>query len=95
MIIVYRLSWLTYRAARLLVRVNHVGMSNLMAGKRVAPELIQSEFTVERLLEHSRTILDDPSVRDRMVCEWKKLKERLSGSGAAERVADLAFATMS
>jgi lipid-A-disaccharide synthase len=94
MIIVYRLSRLTYAAARRLVRVEHVGMANLMAGKRVAPELIQSEFTPERLVAESLAILDNSSIREGMVREWRTLKDRLSASGAAGRVADLALATM-
>jgi lipid-A-disaccharide synthase len=94
MIIVYRLSPLTYAAAKHLVRVEHVGMANLMAGKRVAPELIQSQFTAERLVRESEIILDTAAIRESMVREWKKLKDRLTASGAAEKVADLALATM-
>jgi len=94
MIIVYRLSWLTYYLARLLVHVEHIGMANLMAGERVVPELIQSEFKADRIVQESRVILDDRQIRSAIVAKWSKLRERLGCAGAAHRVADLAFAMM-
>jgi lipid-A-disaccharide synthase len=94
MIIVYRLSWVTYSVARLLVHVEHVGMANLIAGERVVPELVQSEFNAERIVQESRVILDDPQVRSGIVAKWSELREQLGCSGAATRVADLAFSMM-
>ena len=94
MIIVYRLSWLTYWIARLLVHVDHVGMANLIAGERVVPELVQSEFKAERIVKESRLILDNPQVRSRIIAKLSSLRERLGSSGAASRVADLALAMM-
>jgi lipid-A-disaccharide synthase len=91
MIIVYRLSWLTYWIARLLVRVEHIGMANLIAGERVAPELIQGDLTPERIVQESRRILDDPEVRSLMVEKLTKVKAKLGSPGAAGRVADLAL----
>jgi len=94
MIIVYRLSWLTYRIARWLVRVEHVGMANLIAGERVVPELIQAELRPERIVEESRRILNSPEARSVMVEKLSKLKDKLGSSGAAGRVADLAIGMM-
>jgi lipid-A-disaccharide synthase len=94
MIIVYRLSWLTYWIARLLVRVEHVGMANLIAGERVVPELIQGELRPERIVQESRRILNSPEARSLMVEKLSKLKDRLGASGAAGRVADLAIGMM-
>ena len=94
MIIVYRLSWLTYWIARLLVRVEHVGMANLIAGERVVPELIQDELRPERIVAESRRILDSPEARSVMVEKLSKLKDKLGSSGAAGRVADLAIDMM-
>jgi len=48
-VIVYQVSPLTFRVGRWLVRVPHVGMANLLAGERLFPELIQEDFTPERL----------------------------------------------
>jgi lipid-A-disaccharide synthase len=95
MIIVYRLSWVTYWIARLLVRVEHVGMANLIAGERVVPELIQGDFTPERIVRESQRILDNPEARSLIVEKLSQVKDKLGTSGAAGRVADLALGMMS
>jgi lipid-A-disaccharide synthase len=94
MIIVYRLSWLSYFLAQRLVKVDHVGMVNLIAGERIVPELIQKELKAERIAEESRLILDDQGVRSRMIAKLAKVREELGSPGAAERVADMALAMM-
>jgi lipid-A-disaccharide synthase len=94
MIVVYRLALLTYLVARCLVRVDHVAIVNLIADKRVVPELIQSDFSAERLIEESRLLLDHPERYGRVVEELARLRDKLGTEGAAERVADLAFSMM-
>jgi lipid-A-disaccharide synthase len=94
MIVVYRLSWLTYLVARLLVHVEHIGMVNLIAGERLVPELIQSDVNPARMAAESRILLDDAQVRSRTIAKLATLRERLGGPGAVDRVANLAFAMM-
>lgn len=94
MIIIYRLSPLTYLIARLLVRVEHIGMANLIAGERVVPELIQGEATPERVAAESRPLLDSAETRAAVREKLLGLRERLGGPGAADRVADLALGMM-
>lgn len=94
MIIIYRLAWLTYVLARLLVRVRHIGMVNIVAGKPVAPELIQSDVTAERIIGESLTILKDPNLRERMVKQLAEVREKLGSPGASDRVADIALSMM-
>lgn len=94
MIIIYRLSPLTYLIARLLVRVEHIGMANLIAGERVVPELIQGEATPERIAAESRPLLDSAETRAAVREKLLGLRERLGGPGAADRVADLALGMM-
>jgi lipid-A-disaccharide synthase len=94
MIIVYRLSWLTFMIARLLVRVEHIGMVNLIAGERLVPELIQNDVNPDRIIEETRMVLDDAQVRSNISAKLAQLRERLGGSGAADRVADLALGLM-
>jgi lipid-A-disaccharide synthase len=91
MIVVYRLSWLTYLIARLLVRVDHIGMVNLIAGERVVPELVQSDFNPARLAAESRTLLDDVPTRAAISAKLSALHKRLGGAGAADRVAKIAL----
>lgn len=94
MIIVYRLAWLTYVLARLLVRVKYIGMVNIVAGKPVVPELIQGDVTAERIIGESLTILKDPNLRERMVKQLAEVREKLGSPGASDRVADIALSMM-
>jgi lipid-A-disaccharide synthase len=91
MIIVYRLSWLTYVLARMLVKVKYVGMVNIMAGEAVVPELIQGNFTVAGIVKETRNLLDNQDVRDRIVKKLVALREKLGAPGAAQRVANIAL----
>ena len=94
MVIVYRMSWLTYLLARLLVRVDHIGMVNLIAGERLVPELVQSAVTAERLAAESRRLLVDGEQRAGIIDKLNQLRERLGSPGAADRVAGLALGLM-
>jgi lipid-A-disaccharide synthase len=94
MIIMYRLSWLTFLIARLLVRVEHIGMVNLIAGERLMPELVQKDLNPGRIIAETRLLLDSPQVRGRITKKLSQLRERLGGPGAGDRVADLALAMM-
>ena len=94
MVIIYRMSWLTYWIARLLVRVEHIGMVNLIAGKRLVPELIQGDVNPQRLIAESRRLLTDDKLRAGIVAELTRLRERLGSPGAADRVAAIAIGMM-
>lgn len=94
MIIIYRLAWLTYVLARMLVRVRHIGMVNIVAGETVVPELIQRDVTAERIMAESRAILKEPERRTRMVEKLAEVREKLGAPGASDRVADIALSMM-
>jgi lipid-A-disaccharide synthase len=94
MIIVYRVTRLTYALARLLVRVDFIGMANIIAGEKVVPELIQGDLTAERVAAESRTILNDRVLRERMIAKLSEVRARLGSPGAAVRTADIALAMM-
>jgi lipid-A-disaccharide synthase len=87
MIVVYRLSALTYLLGRPLVRVPHYAMVNLIAGRRVVPELIQSDFAPERLAAEAERLLDDGPRRQSMLAALADVRQKLGGPGAAERAA--------
>jgi lipid-A-disaccharide synthase len=93
-VIVYRVSPLTFALARRLVRVEHVGMANLLAGERVFPELIQDDFTPERLAHEIVSLIRDPG---RLMAVRRGLAEvirRLGGPGASRRAARVAVELM-
>ena len=88
MIIVYRTSPLTYALASLLADVPHVGLVNLVAEKRLAPELVQGDFQAERLAEATAALLSDRPRREAMRREMIALRERLGERGCFARSAE-------
>lgn len=87
MVIVYRVSPLSYRLGRRFVRVDTFGMANLIAGRRVAPELIQDAFTPEAAADETIRLLTDPAAAEAMRAAWREVRQRLGGSGASRRAA--------
>jgi lipid-A-disaccharide synthase len=77
-----------------LVNVKHAGMVNIMAGKEVVPELIQADFTAERVVSKTRALLEHRETRDRIVRKLVTLREKLGTPGAADRVANIAMSMM-
>jgi lipid-A-disaccharide synthase len=95
MIVMYRVSPITYGLARLLVSVDYIAMANIVAGKRIVPELVQADLNPERLLNESRSILDDTQRREGMIHNLAKVRNKLGSPGAAKRVAEIAASMMS
>ena len=88
MVVVYRVAPLTGFFARFMVSVPHYSMVNLLAGKAVVPELIQSDFTADKVATQVGSLLDRPEAREAMSNELRALKSRLGSGGAIERAAD-------
>lgn len=93
MVIIYRLSPLSYWLGRLLVRVEHIGMVNIIAGERVVPELIQNEVTPDRIVAETRRMLR-PEVNRSVVRKLAAVRHRLGPPGAPGRVADMALSLL-
>ena len=94
MIVVYRLAPLTAAIARWLVRTPMFAMVNLIAGKRVVPELVQRDFTPARLASEAIRLLDSPEARAEMRRGLAEVREKLGPPGAVERAADLIAAML-
>ena len=88
MIIMYKLSRLTYWIAKNLIRVRHVGIPNLLAGTSVVPELLQDEATPERLAQAAEPFLKDQdrrkAVRERLLSLRATLQDGGSSRAAKE-----------
>jgi len=93
-VIVYRVSPLTFALARRLVRVEHVGMANLLAGERVFPELIQDDFTPERLAHEVLSLIQEPGRIKAVRRGLATVIRRLGGPGASRRAARVAVELM-
>ena len=88
MVVVYRVSPLTGLLGRALVNVPFYSMVNILAGKQVVPELIQSDFTAEKVAGQVEYLLDHSQACEEMTQELRALKGRLGPGGAVGRAAD-------
>jgi lipid-A-disaccharide synthase len=82
-IVVYRISPLSYAVAKRVVDVPHVAMVNLIAGKRIVPELIQGDFTAEAAVSQLRPLLDSEETRARMQANLRQVGDLLRGEQSA------------
>ena len=91
MAIIYRVSPLSYAILKRLIRIPYIGLANIVAGKPVAPEYIQSAATAEALSAWAQRILTDDRYHQHMVNDLDIVRERLGASGGSERVARMAL----
>jgi|UniRef100_A0A7V6A6Z1 lipid-A-disaccharide synthase len=89
-IIIYRLGPLTYQVARQLIRVEHIGMANLLAGEGLYPELIQEDLTPERLAAEVLRWLREPERLEHVRQGLARVVKRLGPPGASARAARVA-----
>jgi lipid-A-disaccharide synthase len=88
MVVAYKVSWLTYWVGRLLVKVAAFGLVNLLAGRKVVPELLQAEASPERMAGELLALLDDPRAREAQLQGLREVRARLGEPGAPLRVAE-------
>lgn len=89
MVIIYKLSWLTYGLLKRLVKVPRIGLVNIVAGKPVVAELIQNEATADNICSEVHSLLDNENHVDQVRRELEKVKRALGNGGTAEKVARL------
>jgi len=92
MVLLYRISSLEWWIASFFKRVEWIGLVNLVAGRSVVPELVQSAATGQRLYEEAVRILDDRVAYDEMKRELAKVRAALGEPGASKRAAEAVLA---
>jgi lipid-A-disaccharide synthase len=88
MVVVYRVSPLSATLAKPLVRTPYFAMVNLIAEKKVVPELVQNDFTPETVAAEALRLLQDPNARASMRAGLAEVRKRLGPPGAVDRAAD-------
>jgi len=91
MVVGYKLHWLSYAIARLLrlIKVDHIAMANLLAGERLAPELVQGDCEAGPLSRELNALLDDPQRMAAIAARYRQIHHSLirdTNSEAAEAV---------
>jgi lipid-A-disaccharide synthase len=87
MVVVYRLSPLTYMMGKPFVHVDTYAMANLVAGRPVVPELIQDAFTPEAVAEAALRVLANPTYAAQVRRELREVRDKLGAPGASGRAA--------
>ena len=94
MVIIYKVSPASYWLARAMVRVKHIGLVNLIAGKEIVPELLQDKASPRKIADKVFEMLSDASGLERLRNELLGINDALGGPGASERVADIAVSML-
>jgi len=88
MVVVYKMAWLSYWVARLLVRMSHFALVNILAGRTIVPELLQQAASPERMAAEIERLLSDPGARRAQLDGLAEVRRSLGEPGAARRVAE-------
>ena len=85
--IVYQVAPITFRIARYLADTKFIGLVNILAEKEIVPELLQNDFTAEKVAETAARLLRDKDYRERIIGELKNTRAKLGEPGAYEKAA--------
>lgn len=88
-VVVYKTSAFTYTIAKNLIKTPYISLVNLISGREVVKELIQSDFNPDRVIEELRTILPLGSDRERVLNDYQDLTQLMGEPGASEKTAEL------
>ncbi len=86
-VLVYKVAWPTYLAARLVVKVKYLGMPNVLANKEVVPEFIQHRARPDAIAKTVLQLINDPTARDWTISEFDRIVAKLGEDGASEKAA--------
>jgi lipid-A-disaccharide synthase len=93
-VLVYKVSWPTYLAARLLMRTPFLGMPNVLAGREIVPEFLQHEARPKPIANSVLELVNDAASRHRMVAEFDAVVEKLGETGASGKAANAIIAEL-
>ncbi len=90
MVIIYKTSWLTYCIAKAVIKIPYIGLVNIVAGKKIAEELIQNEANATNIANAIETALHNPNSID----ELTAVKTSLGEPGASMRAARIVISSI-
>jgi lipid-A-disaccharide synthase len=93
-VLVYKVSWPTYFAARLLMRTPFLGMPNVLAGREIVPEFLQHEARPKAIATSVLQLVNNPNVHQQMIADFDAIIERLGETGASAKAANAILAEL-
>lgn len=94
LIVLYKVSFLTWLIAKFLIKVKTIAMVNIIAGEKVVPEFLQFQAKPSMIAKEAVKILEDTAYRSGMVRELEKVKDTLGSPGASSRAAEAVLKTV-
>ena len=86
-VLIYKVAWPTYLAARLVVNVKYLGMPNLLADEEVVPEFIQHRAKPDAIVKAVRPLIENANARKRMISQFDAIIPQLGDIGASQTAA--------
>jgi lipid-A-disaccharide synthase len=87
MLIIYKVSLLTWLVGKMLVKIPDIGLVNIVAGVRIVPEFIQFDATAEKIADEAIGLISSPEKINEIKINLRAVKEKLGGAGASRRAA--------
>lgn len=88
-VLVYKVSWATYFAARLVLKTKHLGMPNVLAGREIIPEFIQHEARPDTISKAVLKLMNNQAARELVISEFDAIIAKLGESGASTKAAQV------
>ncbi len=89
--ITYKIAHISYFILRHMVKVDHIGLVNIVAGKRIVNEFLQYDAKPQAIADEILHILDDDDYRNNMISELNQVREKLGKTGGSNNLAELAL----
>ncbi len=91
MVIIYKMSNLSYKIMKRMITIEHIGLPNIVAGKEVVKELLQENASPEKISDEILLMLNDETYHQQVTASLEEIRSKLGTSGGSQKVAQLAF----
>ncbi len=91
MVIIYKMSNLSYKIMKRMITIEHIGLPNIVAGKEVVKELLQENASPEKISDEILLMLNDETYHQQVTASLEAIRSKLGTSGGSQKVAQLAF----
>ncbi len=88
-VIIYKVNFLTYFLGKFLVKIPHIGLPNIVAGRLVVPELLQHQVNANDIAVHALGLMTDGQIRRQTLTDLQEVKDKLGSPGAVKKVAQV------